>query len=245
MFLPYGDEPNPERFVPWMTWLLIAVNCAVYFLITVPAAQAPLVWTATGGDAYLEYSMLKGLSSQQSAYDLMVYNHGFRMAEFRLDAIASSLFLHGGLMHLVGNMLFLYIYADNIEHYFGHMKFLAVYLFGGAASCVIYGLWAADPSVPLIGASGAISAGLGLYWILFPEHRIKFFVVLFPFYVGRLQISARWVLLFYVVAENLLPKLAGVGSGVAYGAHLGGFAAGVCCAFLLSKLERDPVVMRR
>ena len=76
------------------------------------------------------------------------------MAEFRLDAVASSLFLHGGLMHLVGNMLFLYIYADNIEHYFGHMQFLAVYLFGGAASCVIYGLWAADPSVPLIGASG-------------------------------------------------------------------------------------------
>ena len=168
MFLPYGDEPNPERFVPWMTWLLIAVNCAVYFLITVPAAQAPLVWTATGGDAYQEYSMLKGLSSQQSAYDLMVYNHGFRMAEFRLDAIAPSLFLHGGLMHLVGNMLFLYIYADNIEHYFGHMKFLAVYLFGGAA---VRDLWAvgADPSVPLIGAPGAISAVWGCIGSCFPS----------------------------------------------------------------------------
>ena len=244
MFLPYGDEPNPERFVPWMTWLLIAVNCAVYFLITVPAAQAPLVWTATGGDAYLEYSMLKGLSSQQSAYDLMVYNHGFRMAEFRLDAIASSLFLHGGLMHLVGNMLFLYIYADNIEHYFGHMKFLAVYLFGGAASCVIYGLWAADPSVPLIGASGAISAVLGLYWILFPEHRIKFFVVLFPFYVGRLQISARWFCCSTWSLKTSCQSSRASGRGLLT-ARTRRLRSGRVLRLLLSKLERDPVVMRR
>ena len=109
-------------------------------------------------------------------------------------------------MHLFGNMLFLFIYADNIEHHFGHLKSLWIYVLGGAASCVIYGLWAADPTVPLIGASGAISAVLGLYWILFPDHRIKFFVAFFPFYVGRLQLSARWVL-FYLVAENLLPAL--------------------------------------
>ena len=241
MFLPYGDEPNPEGFTPWVTWLLIAANCAIFFLITVPATDAPLVWSAAGGDAYLEYSYLKGLPSQQTAYDLIVFNHGFRMAAFNPNDILTSLFLHGGLMHLFGNMLFLYIYADNIEHHFGHLNFLWIYLLGGAASCVIYGLWAADPTVPLIGASGAISAVLGLYWILFPNHRIKFFVALFPFYVGRLQLSARWVLLFYLVAENLLPKLLGSGGSVAYGAHLGGFAAGVVCAFLIPKLARDEI----
>ena len=241
MFLPYGDDPNPKGFIPWVTWLLIAANCAIFFLVTIPATDAPLVWSAAGGDAYLEYSYLKGLPSRQTAYDLIVFNHGFRMSAFNPNDLMTSLFLHGGLMHLFGNMLFLFIYADNIEHHFGHLKFLGIYLLGGAASCVIYGLWAADPTVPLIGASGAISAVLGLYWILFPDHRIKFFVALFPFYIGRLQLSARWVLLFYLVAENLLPKLLGAGGSVAYGAHLGGFAAGVVCAFLIPKLTRDEI----
>ena len=235
MILPYGDEPNPEGFTPWITLALIAVNVAVYFLFSVPAMDQAIAWSGPGIDDYLQFSLAHGLPSQQTAYDLVVFNHGFRMADFHPADVLSSLFLHGGFMHLFGNMLFLWIYADNIEHRLGRFNFLGVYLGGGAAACIVYGLLTDDPTIPLVGASGAISAVLGMYWILYPNNRIKFFGFFFPFFVGRFQISARWVLLFYLVVENLLPQVSGAQTGVAYGAHLGGFAAGVLVAFLVPK----------
>lgn len=241
MFLPYADEPNPKGFKPWVTLALIAVNVAVYILITMPSSGQALVWAGDGTDEYLQFSLLHGLPSAQSAYDLIVFEHGFRMSSFQFDDMTTSIFLHGGLMHLFGNMLFLWIYGDNVEHRLGRMRFFGVYIIGGFVSCLVYGLLADDPSIPLVGASGAISTVLGAYWIWFPDNRIKFFGFFFPFFVGRFQISARWVLLFYVVVENLLPQLMGGASATAYGAHLGGFAFGVLVAFVFKPHEQTMI----
>ena len=236
MFLPYADEPNPYRYTPWVTYGLLAVNVAVYLLVTIPASDLPINWA--NAQDYRDFMVSHNAWPRGNAYDLMVFEYGFRMAAFQVSDLLTSMFLHGGFMHLAGNMLFLWIYGDNIEHRLGRFRFLVAYLVGGMASCVIYGLMASDPTIPLVGASGAISTVLGGYWVLFPDNRIKCFVVFAPFYVGRLEIKARWVLLFYVLVENLLPQLQGTEDGVAYGAHLGGFVAGVLVAFLAPKVSK-------
>jgi membrane associated rhomboid family serine protease len=235
MFLPIGDSPNPKPYTPFITWGLIAANIAVYLVVTMPNAGEAMALHADSAGEFLRFLAVRGQRAMPSAYDLIVFDYGFRWAAFEVPDLLTSIFLHGGFGHLAGNMLFLWIYGDNIEHRLGRLNFLAAYLVGGICASLIYGSIAADPAIPLVGASGAISAVLGIYWILFPTNRIKFFALLFPFYIGTFEVSARWVLLFYLVVENLIPQLLGQASGVAYGAHLGGFALGVLIAFVVRR----------
>jgi hypothetical protein len=153
------------------------------------------------------------------------------------------MFLHANFMHLAGNMLFLWIYGDNCEHRLGRLLYLAIYLLTGAAATLSFALFASGSLTPLVGASGAISGVLGLYFLLFPRNQVKVFILLFPIFFNVILLPARWVLGFYVVIDNLLPFLGGIGSGVAYGAHLGGFFAGLAAAWIGDrvgwKLGRD------
>jgi len=148
----------------------------------------------------------------------------------------TSLFLHGGWMHLLGNMLFLWIFGDNVEARLGSLGYLVAYLALGAVATLVYGLSAADSAVPLIGASGAISAVQGLYWIACPRHRVKLFVWVFVIFVWIVRINARWVMAVWFIMNDLFPVLVGhgpIGDGVAHRAHLGGFGAGILLMLLL------------
>ncbi|HOD09093.1 MAG TPA: rhomboid family intramembrane serine protease, partial [Myxococcota bacterium] len=136
-------------------------------------------------------------------------------------------FMHGSVWHLLGNMLFLWIYGDNVEHRLGRVGFLLTYLVTGVVATLTFSLFASNSMTPMIGASGAISGILGVYFVLFGANRIKVFVFLFPFLVTRWYVPARVVLSFYLVIDNLLPFVVGVDSGVAYGAHIGGFVGGL------------------
>ncbi len=236
MFLPTGDTPNPRNFTAWVNWALIAANVLVYLLITWPlSAQAP-----DPNDPLLrEYleavrrALPPGVSTriQVSAYDLFVFAHGYKPAAPELSDLFASMFLHGGLLHLFGNMLFLWIYGDNVEHRVGRALYLVLYLATGAAATLAYALFEQASLLPLVGASGAISGVLGLYFLMFPRNLVKVFLFIWPFFFDVVLLPARVVLGFYVLVDNLLPVLLGSQTGVAYGAHLGGFLAGLGVAW--------------
>ena len=142
---------------------------------------------------------------------------------------ATSMFLHGGWMHLIGNMWFLWIFGDNVEDRLGHWRYLLLYLGGGLAGAVTHVVFSADSTLPTVGASGAIAAVMGAYLITFPHARILTLVPLF-FFLTTVEIPAFLILIYWL----LLQFVSGAASfgltdqgGVAWFAHVGGFLAGV------------------
>jgi len=243
MFLPIGDTPNPPG-IPFVTYGLIGLNILVFVLVTLPLSGQP----ADLNDPLLhEYLRLfgadAGLPAQVirehiSAYDLFVMHYGFRPVAASVTTLFTAMFLHANFMHLFGNMLFLWIYGDNVEYRLGRIGFLVGYLLTGIASTLFFTLFSLGSQVPMIGASGAISGVLGFYFIWFKRNQIKVFIFLFPFLMNTFLIPARLVLGIYLVVDNLFPFLLsspGEG-GVAYGAHIGGFLAGMAIAFGLDRL---------
>lgn len=256
MFLPVGDIPNP-RTTPWVTYALMAINIAVFAVVTIPLSLTrpdindPLLLD------YLAALNLQGdwplpsVLEQISAYDLAVFRYGYRPAQGSPLALVTAMFLHGGWLHLAGNMLFLHIFGDNVEHRMGRLRYLLGYLGSGIAATLFFALFVPDSQVPLIGASGAISGVLGFYFIWFPRNQVKVFVFLFPLLMTHVLIPARVVLGFYLLVDNLLPFLltSSQGGGVAHGAHIGGFLAGMGLAAGSDRLPellhlRSPRVSR-
>jgi rhomboid family protein len=246
MFLPIGDEPNPTH-LPVMTVVLIAVNVAVYLLITLPLGMRPPDPADPALAEYLRAVMPhlppgtspQNVLQQMSAYDLVVYRWGFRPDAPSLVTLFTAMFLHGGLMHLAGNMLYLWIYGNNVEDRLGMAAHLFWYLVTGIAATLFFMAFNLGSPLPLVGASGAISGVLGFYFIWFPRHIVKVWVFLFPFYIGVVRIRATFVLVAYLVLDNLLPfLLVPEGGGVAHGAHIGGFIAGTLVALMLGRTPR-------
>jgi membrane associated rhomboid family serine protease len=247
MFLPLGDEPNP-RGVPIATYALIGINVAVYLLVTLPmgalrpdlddpvlAEYVQALMSQLGGRVSLDQ-----LLAQVTAYDLVTFSYGFRPVDPGLLTLVTSMFLHGGFMHLAGNMLYLWIYGDNVEHRLGSGRFLIAYLGTGALATLSHAVTDLGSLLPMVGASGAISGVLGFYFIWFPRNRVRVWVMFFPFFMNIVHFPARFVLGVYLILDNLLPFLAtrGVeGGGVAYGAHLGGFVAGLAYAWWSDRRE--------
>ena len=245
MILPIGDQPNPTGFTPVVNYLLIAANVAIFVLVTFPLSSQP----ADPADPILreyirvvEQNLPPGVDigqavRQVSAYDLFVFSYGYRPIEPSIVTLFTAMFLHGGLMHLFGNMLFLWIYGDNVEHRLGRIRYLVWYLVTGAAATLFHAVFASDSPIPLVGASGAISGVLGFYFLWFPHNQVRLWVVFFPFFMKVFLAPARWVLGFYIIISNILPFLAtaGQGSGVAYGAHIGGFLAGAAVAWVTDR----------
>lgn len=240
MFLPIGDTPNPERFTPLATWGLMAVNIAVYVFICMPLSSK---FPETASPLLLDYvrmlaargfsaNQIQAIISQTTLNDLLLFQYGYKPGSPSILSLFSSLFLHGSFMHLAGNMLFLYIYGDNVEHQLGRIKFLLMYLLTGVIATLSFAVLAGNSMAPLVGASGAISGVLGFYFFMFPRNKVKVFILLFPIYLGVVRIPARIVLGIFVLIDNLLPVLFQAGGGVAYGAHLGGFFGGLGIAAL-------------
>ncbi|MEJ6389400.1 rhomboid family intramembrane serine protease [Gymnodinialimonas ulvae] len=203
---PIRDH-NPSNRTPIVTWALLVAN-VVIFLSYFPAlsgSQADLL------SFYQEWGLMAGETTQNGIGRGMV----------------THMFLHGGWMHLIGNMLFLYIFGDNLEDLMGHLGFAAFYLLGGLAAA--YGQILADPlsDVPMVGASGAIASVMGGYLLMFPRARIDVLVILVVF-IKVFTIPA-WLMLGLWFGLQLVSGLQMdlVGGGVAYWAHAGGFVAGV------------------
>jgi membrane associated rhomboid family serine protease len=245
MILPLSDAPNP-RGTPVVTWMLIAANVLIYLFVTLPLSRRapdrndPMIpeYVQTIREVLPPQVPLREALAGVSAYDLYVFEHGFRPARPQPRDLLYSIFLHGGFMHLFGNMLFLWIYGDNVEYRLGRWRYLIYYLLTGVAATLFYTLFAPQSKLPLVGASGAISGVLGFYFIWFPRNTVRMLVFLFPFFMNVIQVPARLVLGIYLVIDNLLPFLfvrSAAGGGVAHGAHIGGFIAGLLIAWMLDR----------
>lgn len=247
MFLPIGDAPNPPG-TPVVNYALIALNVVVFVIFTLPLSSQG----ADPADPLLrEYVQFLGerigrplsageVAATVSAYDLTVYEYGFRPASPSIVALFSSMFLHGGFMHLAGNMLFLWIYGDNVEHRLGRVRYALAYVAAGVAATLFHSAFSMGSNTPMVGASGAISGVLGFYFLLFPRNTVRVFVMLFPFFMNVVVVRARIVLGFYIIISNILPFVltSAGGGGVAHGAHIGGFLAGLAAAALVDRRER-------
>jgi membrane associated rhomboid family serine protease len=246
MFLPLSDAPNPQR-VPWMTYALIVANVAVFVLFNIPLGATPVnpldprlaAYVAAIREALPPGVSISEAVGQITAYDLFVFDHGFRPAAAQGIDLLTSMFMHGGFMHLFGNMLFLWIYGDNVEYRLGRLRYLLAYLATGAAATLFYTLLSPDATLPLVGASGAISGVLGFYFLWFPRNVVRVLVFLFPLLMRVFEIPARMVLGVYLVWDNIVPLIftAGQGGGgVAHGAHIGGFLAGLGGAWVIDRV---------
>jgi membrane associated rhomboid family serine protease len=220
--IPISDD-NPARGPAYVTWGII-VACSVIYL-----------WE-------------RSLRGQMNA---ALFVLGFTPAEYfagvsrpagaavisPILTIFTSMFLHGGILHLVGNMLYLWIFGNNVEDAFGHIRFLLFYFLCGVAAALVMAYIEPTSQVPMVGASGAISGVLAAYLLLFPKARVTVIVPLgiIPY---PLAIAAMWAIGFWFLLQLVSAGLANPGQpGTAWWAHVGGFAAGLVLTPLLKSGE--------
>ncbi len=228
--IPLRDE-NRALSPPHVTRLLILVNVIVFFLF----------WLS---DFVTEFSGFKVISLEEA-----IWRYGMIPNQIitgrRWYTLFTSMFLHGGVIHLGGNMLYLYIFGDNIEYEFGRWRYLIFYLFCGIAASVAHILsinTANDWFIPAVGASGAISGVLGAYLLMYPKARIMTLVLVYWIYIVR--IPAVFFLGFWFIfqfLEGMMTLGLGMPSGVAYWAHIGGFVVGLALAPILKRRKPSPV----
>ncbi|CAN5526501.1 rhomboid family intramembrane serine protease [soil metagenome] len=209
-------DANPRHGPAYVHWLLVALNVVIFF------------WLLPRGERiFFDYGFIPRLFFSDPA------GEGWRLV--------SSMFLHGNLPHIAGNMVFLCVFGDNFEDRFGHGPFLIFYLVGGAVAALLHGLVEAGSAVPMVGASGAVSAVLGAYIVLFPRQRVLTFIP--PFFLLWLP---AWLYLGYWAFIQLFQGTAGFFAGtasqggVAWFAHIAGFAFGVLLARQLAKPLPSP-----
>ena len=172
-----------------------------------------------------------------SAFEFFINNYGFKPAEFSILTLFTSMFLHGSIAHIFGNMWFLYIFGDNVEDKFGHFKYVAFYILSGIAASIAHFLLNINSNIPAVGASGAISGVLGAYLVLFP--RVRVYVTGGFGHVGK--VSAWFMLgvwfLFQLISGTF--SLFGTQSGIAFFAHIGGFVFGVIFALIFKLVSKS------
>ena len=236
--LPIKDEnPHPPGFKPKLTYALIAINVIVFFLEVAVTGQFFEFSNSQAMHLFLNWGAVPGcVTGQISGIDTGINIIGCpAIPELTL---LSSVFMHGGLMHLGGNMLFLWIFGDNIEAKFGRVKYLGIYLLWGIGAGLIHIMGDTSAGIPAVGASGAISGVLGAYLVIFPHAKIKT-VLIFGFFIRMIPIKAMYFLPFWLIFQNLLPFFIGgfgvAGGGVAYLAHIGGFVLGLAVGYIYKK----------
>jgi rhomboid family protein len=234
---PYRDD-NPTLATPAVTFLVIAANVAVWILIQ-----------GMGSEPYLSRSVCElGLIPGEFLGRLP---EGYRVAlgpsmscvlgeERSWITPLTSMFLHGGWFHLIGNMWFLWVFGNNVEDSMGHIRFLAFYLLCGLAAAAAQSYATPSSPIPMVGASGAISGVMGAYIILYPRVRVHMLVIL-GFFITRIVVPAYLMLGYWFVIQLLGGGLSQETGGVAFWAHAGGFVAGA----VLIHLFRDPELVAK
>lgn len=221
---PIHDE-NPVKIIPFVTYTLMAI-CIGAFLWQIshaPAMQNSIVYALGVTPAVIfDHSELP--------------EHLVWVPEY--VTVFTSMFLHGGWMHLIGNMLYLWVFGNNIEAAMGHVKYIIFYVLTGIAAVLAQALPDTDSVVPMIGASGAISGVLGAYLLLYPRAQVTLIVpiviVIKTFKVPAMYVLGGWFVMQLVSSAMASGK---EGGGVAFGAHIGGFVAGMLLVSIFKRRE--------
>lgn len=203
---PIGDDDSGQRTVPLVTYVLIALN-VLFFLVEL-----------SGGDAFIQkWAFVPSRFLANPVADL--------------PSLFTSMFMHAGWIHLGGNLLYLWIFGDNVEDRFGHARFSIFYLISGLAATFAQLAFSTGSSVPNLGASGAIAGVLGAYILLFPQGRVKVLQGQQVIQVPAVVVIGLWIVLQFFSGIGSIASTAESG-GVAYMAHIGGFIAGFVLTFV-------------
>lgn len=218
MIFPIGDDQVKGGATPYVSYGLIVLNVIIFIVQYLTMMSKGPEWL---GWYYTEFGAIP--------YEI---SHGED-----LFTLVTSIFMHGGFLHLLGNMVFLWVFADNLESNIGSINFLVYYLLGGLAASLLQVYIDPASMVPGIGASGAIAATLGTYLIIYPKSQIKIFVFLIVF-VKTFRIPAALFLIIWIAQQlfagfGSLQPSSGDGGGVAWWAHIGGFVFGLLFGLIL------------
>lgn len=236
---PVSDDNTDRRLTPFVTWAIMAVNVLVF-----------VVFQGLGSNQRFTYAFATVPAEIVSGDDIVTADQVLRDRETGQESIRpglqptpgsvyltllTAIFMHGGLAHLAGNMWFLFVFGDNVESHLGRVRYLIFYLVTGLLASLAHvattQLMGADSLIPSLGASGAISGVLGGYIILFPRRRVRVLMMRQLAEVPALVAVGTWFV-FQVISG--LGMLGGASGGVAYGAHIGGFVAGLVLVKLMS-----------
>jgi membrane associated rhomboid family serine protease len=239
MLFPIGDENHGRRTTPYVVYTVIAINVVVFLLqltggdqFTVAYATVP--FEITNGTDLVRPERIPGVGViPQAPGPYPIYL-----------TLLTSMFMHGGFMHIIGNMLYLWIFGDNIEDNFGHLRFSVFYLVCGLIASFAQIFMDPNSVIPTLGASGAIAGVLGAYLVMFPRNRVRSIVPL-GFLLTTVELPAIVVLGFWIVIQ-FFSQYAAItdvtqqtrAGGVAYMAHIGGFIAGVILSFFFKRRQR-------
>ncbi len=215
--IPIRDD-NPTELVPFVNWLFIAANVAVWFLVQGAGEPEALMASVT----------TLGVRPCEVTFECPIEGAGHL-------GLVTSMFVHGSWMHLLGNLLFLWVFGNNIEDSMGHLRYIAFYLLTGVAAAGAQIVAAPAGTVPMVGASGAIAGVMGAYILLYPRQRIRIYLFpIFFFWLPAFLVLGYWIVI--QVMGGMADMDAGARGGVAFWAHVGGFAAG----FVLIKFFEKP-----
>lgn len=212
MIFPIGDDNIEGGHKPIVAYSLLTINVLLFL--------------------YQVFIVSTSLDSFLTHYGIIPAEI---MAGEDFFTFGTSIFLHAGIFHLLGNMMFLWIFGDNIEAIIGSAAFLAYYIVGGLLASVVHILIDPSSTLPTVGASGAISALMGTYLVMFPKSRIKMLVIFWKFYIPAFLFLGFWFV------QQLMSGLGSIGlggeeaGGVAWWAHIGGFVYGIAIGFLFKK----------
>jgi len=221
LFIPIRDDVPTAR-KPYLTVSLIVVNSLIFLYSYSLGAKGFQLFTFQYGFIPFEFVSSEELIPQLAASPYLT--------------AFTSMFMHGGWLHLIGNMLFLWIYGNNVEDYLGPLKFLIFYVVSGLAAIGLYTLFGPHSKVPLVGASGAIAGVMGAYIVLHPRARITVLIVFF--FIQFIVLPAKVVLGVWFFIQLLMSVVgSSTGGGVAYMAHVGGFLFGWLLLRLLVKIR--------
>jgi membrane associated rhomboid family serine protease len=205
--MPIGDDNSARRTLPLVTYALIALN-VLFFLVEL-----------SGGDPFImKWSFIPSRFLANPGADFLT--------------LFTSMFMHAGWVHLGGNMLYLWIFGDNVEDRFGHVKFIIFYLLCGLAATFAQLAFSVGSKVPNLGASGAIAGVLGAYILLFPQGKVRVLQGQQVIQLPALIVIGLWIVLQFFSGVGSIAQSSDTG-GVAYMAHIGGFVAGFVLTFLL------------
>ncbi len=245
---PYSDASIHHKTFPYVNSVLIGISVLVFLYEMTLGGGGAL--TGSGGIELDIFFFKWGFIAQELTsgmpFEGLPTNTGLVNLETPVHTvftIFTSMFIHGGFMHLAGNMMFLWVFGDNIEDRLGHVKYLVFYLVAGVAATLAQWMIDTGSQVPLIGASGAISGVLGAYLIIYPNNKIKALIIFYLITV--VEMRAMWLLgawfVWQLIQGSMSLGLSGTVS-VAFFAHIGGFMAGMVLAAAYKLVLREPLM---